>query len=314
MKFSKWALGAALLVVLFFLSTPLVGPVLAGQCGETPAAPSLGATTNNPITMSYTYTAKSKYNFEYQMEMKMSLNGMGQQMEINVPMKFFGDYNIISVDKEGNAEIDMKISRITMKMDGPMPMEFDSAKGAENIDPAMKPLMAMVNTPMKAKVSSKGKTLEIDIEPLKKALGADGEMVLTELKKTTDELMRGSFVALPDQPVKAGDTYDGGSYSQSMGGMGEMKAQITYKVLAVSADKTRVLLEPTITFDTQMAAGVPGLKMSNDGQQGWMLINLATGEAKSAMNMCLSMSVEQGDQKMETKMIMKIAYTADQKK
>jgi hypothetical protein len=132
--------------------------------------------------MAYAYKAKSKYTYEYAMKMKMNIDGMGQKMEFTVPMMFYGEYTITSVDKDGNAMIEMKITRITMKMDGPMPMDFDTDKGAENMDPSLKPLMAMVNTPMPTKVSPKGKVLEVDIEPLKKALGAEGEKVLGELK------------------------------------------------------------------------------------------------------------------------------------
>ena len=90
----------------------------------------------------------------------------------------------------------------------------------------MKPLKVMIETPTSAKISPLGKPLEVDIKPLLEALEkAGGKGETGTLKELTGESLQSSFVALPEEPVKVGDTYEAGKIAWKIPGHGECADQ-----------------------------------------------------------------------------------------
>jgi hypothetical protein len=207
--------------------------------------------------------------------------------------------SVKDIDKDGNATIEVMITRMIMNAQGPAAFTYDTNEENKDAPDELKSLAAMVNAPFIFKVSNQGKLLEADsksfVDALTKA-GAAAEMI-EQLKQTMDQFSRNTMVALPDNPVKKGDIFDAGAFTQPIPGMGSMTAAAKYKVIAVSADKKQVLLEPIIELKLNNNEDSPiKIDLKKADMSGWMLFDVNTGEMqRSGMDADMDISVQGQD-------------------
>jgi hypothetical protein len=169
-----------------------------------------------------------------------------------------------------------------MKMDGPVALEFDSAKKDGDFNPLTAAFGALVGQSLTMKMTPQGKITEVTgADELAKKLGAAipgaEEQIKQQLKETENQV--GQLVAnFPDKPVDNGDTW---TAKMKMGGATPMTVDATYTLLDRTGD------EALVGFDGKIEGALTGT------MTGTMHIDLKTGWTNSA-NMKMKVSGKQG--------------------
>ncbi len=133
----------------------------------------------------------------------------GKKLAIRIALTMWVKYTVNSVDTNGDAWATMTITRMTMKASAPQEISYDSDIDTDTTNPHLQALTVMINTPFSVKVSAVGKLLDLNLDPIHKAIcRAEAAAKTVDLKQTTDQLMKSSFIQLSLDPVKTGDIYD----------------------------------------------------------------------------------------------------------
>src|SRR5262249_1444168 len=138
----------------------------------------------------------------------------------------------------------------------------------------------MIGVGIPIKMSSVGKMLETDLEPLRLAARRANDAALAKsFEDSTKQMFEGTYIQLSEKAVKAGDTYKAGTIVDD-----KIKLHNSYKIRSVSADKTRALLEPVGVLE--MAPGALGdggdAKLKSQRVAGWILFDLQKGHISKA--------------------------------
>ena len=274
--------------------------------------PRFESTTIESILLRYKFASGQKVDMDMDVDMNMTMDLAGKTVKIPIVMHFEAEYVVQSVEANGDASVVMMFRRISMKAEGPSNVSFDSDKDANTSDPNLRPLAAMVNIPIPARVSALGKVLDMDLVLLNKAVERAQAAAMQSLEQTTDQLTRGSFIQLSEQPVKVGDTYDAGSIVQKLQDVGEMHANIRYKILSVSADKKQALLQPIGTFAMEASPSSDvDVSLESSEIDGWILFDLEWGNIRrSFVTSHVALSISQGQQTMRMKTHTVVRYNA----
>ncbi len=275
-----------------------------------PDMPKFDSTSNEQVLLRYKFkTGQSvKMNMDMLMDNEIQAGGQNARMGITITME--AGYTVKSVDANGDAWAVLTITRMTMKAAGPNVISFDSDKDADNSDPNLQALKVMLNTPIPVKVSAIGKLLDVDRDPMREAVRRAGAAAkLLDFEKTADEAIKGSFIQLSQEPVKAGDTYDAGTIVKKTEGFGEMTFNVRYKVLSISGDKKQALLQPIgeVTLRNQ-SEGPVKVEMNYGKVTGWILFDVEKGDIMQSSGLSSAeMTMSQGGQslvmKSDTKVI-----------
>ncbi len=236
--------------------------------------PSLGATTPDAVVMRYKLKAGQTLKSVAKVEGLVRMEIAGEDLTIKTTMQIDSTSKITAVDQQGNASITDKITRMLMKITGPVELEFDTNKPSD--DENLKPLLAMINVEIPSKVSPLGKISDVNLDSLREALQkAGGEAMAKEMESSIKKSTSNTFVGLSEAPIKAGETYKAGVIDQD-----KMKMNMSYKVLAVSKDKSKALLEPIVSLEL-VAGAFPGIeaKMKSQRCSGWLLFDIEKGLA-----------------------------------
>jgi hypothetical protein len=129
-------------------------------------------------------------------------------------------------------------------------------------------------------MSPAGKMLLTDLEPLRLAARKANDAALAKtLEDSAKQMLDGIYVQLSEKPVKAGDTYKAGSSISD-----KRKIHNSYKITAVSGDKSEVLMEPMPTFELVLGAfgQSADVKIKNQKVVGWILYDVEKGHISRA--------------------------------
>lgn len=275
--------------------------------------PKFDSTSDEAVLLRYRSSEGASFPIHMNMDIAMDMEMGGMTMKMPMRITMSGVNKTVSVTPEGNFNAEMIIERVTMDMDAMgMKMAFDSTKTPEPQEPQYKPLAAMVGKPVKMTYSPLGKVSEIDMAAMTSAMkeagpASSGKGTLEQL----DQMVNSSFVSLPENPVRAGDTYDGGEMVQDIPDLGELRFHAQYKVVAVSGDKSQVLLEPIMDLTVKPSGDSKApLDAKLDKSGGWLLFDVSRGNiSQSFITMDMTMHVEQMGQKMNMVMNTKSAYS-----
>lgn len=274
-----------------------------------PDMPRFDSTSNEPVLLRYKFRTGQSVKTELEIIMNNYMSAGGQEANISMTITMDTGYTVKSVDANGDAWAALTFTRMTMKAVGPKEISFDSDKDTGNSDPNLQALKAMLNTRVPVKVSSLGKLLDVDMDPIHEAIRRAGAAAkLLDFEKTADQVTKSSFVMLSPSPVKPGDSYDAGAIVDTMGGVGEMVFNVRYKVLSISGDKKQVLLQPMGDSTFKVSPEVPlEVKLNSGKVDGWILLDLEKGYiVRSAGASSMDMSMSQGEQTMRVKVDSKI--------
>lgn len=289
-----------------------IGCLLLSAATTAQDAPKFDSTSDEAVLLRYRFAEGDSFPIHMNMDITMNMDMGGMKMEMPMKMTMDGASKITSVIPEGDFNAEMVINRVTMNMDAMgMKMEFDSSKTPEPREPQYKPLVAMVGKPIKLTLSPLGKVSNVDAAAITDAMKQANPVTGDPSMQQFDQMLNSSFIVLPENPVKAGETFDSGEIIQDIPEMGEMRFRVQYKVLAVSGDKDQVLLEPIMDMaikPSENAKAPMDAKLNKAG--GWMLFDVSRGNvAQSSLAMDMTMQIEQMGQKVNMIMNTKAAYS-----
>ena len=290
----------------------LVCCLLAGAAIFAQEPPKFDSTSGEAILLRYRFAEADSFPLDLLMDMKMNMDMGGMKAEMPMNMTMSGECKVTAVTPEGNFEIEMVIARVTMDMDAMgMKMKFDSSANPEPKEPQFKALAAMINQPMKMTITSQGKVVKADVSAITAAMNKANPAAGGQASQQMDQVMNSSFVALPENPIKAGDTYDAGEIVQNIPKIGEMHIKVQYRITAVSGDLKQVLMEPIMDMSMKAAqnATVP-MDMKLEKARGWLLFDVEKGNfAQSFVSMDTAMQLEQMGKKMNMQMKTNVTYS-----
>lgn len=288
-----------------------LGLLLSGTVAAVDA-PKLDGSSDAPVLLRYKFEAGQEFPFDMVMNMTMSMNMGSMKMEMPMEMTSEGRCTVKGVTPEGNFQMEMIMTRVTMSMDMMgNKMAFDSKETPAPTEPQFKPLAAMIGKVVTAVISPRGETIEVKADALVDAMKEVDANSGDQMKQQFSQVMNSSFIQLPENPVKIGDAFDSGAISQDIPGVGTMEMVIHYKVSGVSGDGAKVMLEPTVDVKIVPAPEAQGkMDVKVDSASGWLLFDIAKGNiGQSNMLMNMNMTMEQMNQKMDMLMKMDVLYS-----
>ncbi len=145
----------------------------------------------------------------------------------------------------------------------------------------------LVQSPIRVIITPHGRIISVQHKLL-------GGIYQQSMGPVLRELVRNTFIPLPHQPIRTGDSYVGEkiTYKDPAPGL-KMSVKTRYHVAAISADKKKMLL--VINGDAQIQSMRDSLKIDPGTRKykGWILFDLDKGILeKSAMRIHLTMEVK----------------------
>ena len=269
--------------------------------------PKFDSTSNEPILLRYKLKPGQVEKIVVDMEMNMHIKQGAQEFTMKIAMRIEAKDAVSAVDAEGNMTGVVKITRMKMKVAGPKEVEFDSDKPTD--DPNFKGVTAMIGVGIPCKISPVGKMLETDLDPIRQAARRANDAALAKsFEDSAKQMFDGTYIQLSEKPIKAGETYKAGTIVSD-----KVKIHNSYKVLSVSADKTKTLLEPVAVLEMAPGAFPPGVdvKMKTQRVAGWLLFDLQKGHlSKGEIRMLMTMDINAMGQTGTMEMSMKTTLTS----
>jgi hypothetical protein len=210
-------------IVLIFVYVLVVQAVIcfAGQEGQVPGG---------KIDLKLRLKAGESHEMKMTQTQNMTQTMKGQEQKITQVQEMIMSLDVLSVDANGNMDVEMTYKSIKMAMDGPMGhMEFDSVnpKPVDPNRPDQKMLAAMVSamagSKFQMKISPTGKTSDVRglgemvtkmREKIKGSMGNTPEMQGLDRffdkmfdEKQVKEMTGNMMEAYPAEPVAVGDTW-----------------------------------------------------------------------------------------------------------
>lgn len=265
--------------------------------------PRFSAESKEPVELKYNFNEGDSAHMVMNYEMVMEM--MGQKTPLNMTME--SNYRIKEVKENGNAVTAINFTRVAMSMEGPQPMQFDS-DNEENMqnNRAADQFKVLLDNEISSEITPKGKVVQMNLDAMLDDIPEQAQNMTAQVESMSDQFAQNAFVALPEKPVKAGDTYDAGTIETGRKGL-QMDVNMKYKVLSISADKRYVILKPDGSF--KMNTSEEGMEMNaeNNSISGWILFDLQRGFlTRSNMNMNMDITTKQMGQEMPIKMQMNI--------
>jgi hypothetical protein len=208
----------------------------------------------------------------------------GQSMEQEQVQTFA--FGIKTVDAQGAADVEMKVTAIAVKASGIQEMEWDSEKDKEAPEnPQAKMLSRMIGQAFQMKMAPSGKVLEVKgmeklLETMLKDMGPEAQMAAMQLKQMfSDDAYKGMMQQmapqLPETPVAKGDTWKS-DFTLKIPMMGGLKFAITSRLADFKGDEAHI--EQDISMEMKENAD------PDNPLAGFMEIKGARGKAASVFS------------------------------
>jgi hypothetical protein len=245
------------------------------------------------------FKAGTVVHFLQSQDMDMAMNMGGQDMGTKMQTQMYMTVKIKDV-KDGVAELEQEITRVTAKMTNPMmgPIDFDS--DVEDSDPGMLEGMAnMVKQKMTMKVSSDGKVVGVDLPKELKDMADESGM---DLKSMFSQ----GFTMLPADPIAVGESWKS-DIQMPLGQMGETKVDVTNKLLAATAEHATIEQDMKIDLSGMEIPG--GMTAEIVKAKGVNKLDLRTG---MPADMTMEMEMKFGGADAPMTMVMKMKQAMKQ--
>jgi hypothetical protein len=201
--------------------------------------------------------------------------------------------------------------RTEVYADDALAVRADTSDPSSADDPAVSALQAIVGTTMTAVMSPQGTALELDFRENATAVERiAGEAGAAAARGALDALASRftdwAMVMLPEKPVRAGDTFDGGTTRAALRpGMPGLEMQQAGRILEIASDGSRAVFElkPRVTF-----SGDGPVRWITAEADGWALLDLAHGFPLD-MAMRFRMVAEADGERIVTVMSMRTTTT-----
>lgn len=260
--------------------------VLAGS-----AIPALGQDT---VDMKWKFEKDKPFYQTMTTETKQSMKVMGMDISQNQTQTFIFSWTPKEQDKDKNWIITQKIEGVRMAIEiGGNKIEYDSSQPPAAGNPLADFFKALIGSEFKLTISPAMKVVKIEGRDdfIKKLVAANQQMepllkqILSEeaLKEMTDP----AFAAVPDKPVKKGDSWTKES-KLNMGPIGsyDTKYNYTYEGKDGKLDKIKVTTDLKYVPPTAATAGVLPFQivsadLKSKDASGTILFNSELGRLES---------------------------------
>jgi hypothetical protein len=268
----------------------------------------------------YKFKEGEKFGYVLDQKMKMSTNVMGKDIEMHINQWMDMSWQVLKLDKDGNAEVKVAFSGAKMSMDGPMgKVEVDSKNAKQPDDPIGKILSqtvaALAELEMTFTMDSVGEIKDIKMPEkvknnLKALPGAEamGDLFSDEgLKK-----MAQGGVVLPRDAVTKGKTWNTKADMKLQFGKIKGDIQFTYEEAVDKEGKQleKIALKPNVTIEAAPNAPFQLKLKSQEGKGHVYFDNVAGKLAEVDSTQIMEMTVEANNltiqQKIEQKTTMKL--------
>ncbi len=221
-------------------------------------------------------------------------------------------YRVKSQSEAKISNIEMLISRLKMTSKGLKKINYDSARDKSNKKPEFAVFNAIVGTPIDLKIDDRGKVLSVSLLKIEEKIKKTGnKIVLQHLQRTAKELTLNSFIALPKKSIRAGERIKVGGVKTPLPNVGQVKMDTEYKVIAVSGDKKKVILQPLVkyTIEPSKQSKLP-MKINKANMKAWILFSIEKGDVlKSSAKINMSVSSLIGNSRIDTQFETAVSYT-----
>jgi len=207
--------------------------------------------------------------------------GQGQRKQsIKMLVEMHVRYLVKAVAANGDSDIEMKIIKISAKSKGVKSLDYDSDRDKAKDKPEFGLFKVLILTPIDLKVNNRGKVLSMSIAQIEKKVKKLGnKIVLAHLKRTTHDLTNSAFVVLPENKVKIGDEIEAGVIKSAIPNVGTMNMVTKYKVLAISSDNKKVILQPLISYNIESKRqSIVKMDIVSTKLQAWILFGIDEGD------------------------------------
>ena len=255
---------------------------LAKQVGNQPR---FSSTSNEPVLLRYKFKPGETREGHYEIIFNVTSSRGNRSQQIKMLLDLRARYKVKAVNADGDATVDLSYSRIIVRSMGPRQVDYDSNRDKASKKAQFAAYNSLLDTPMELTIDPRGKIKSVDVSALEKKINALGNKAMaSHFKQTSQEITHSAFVALPKDPVKTGDLINVGSLSSPLPNVGKMTMKTQYKVLAVSGDKKRVLLQPITKYSIQAVKNAPFKSRIHDMKlAAWVLFDREIGNViKSA--------------------------------
>lgn len=231
-----------------------------------------------------------------------------EEQTLNQNMLLVWDYDVLSRDDAGNAEIKLTYKRVSVKQDyGYQQTEYDSDNPPEYLDPSMKSMASLIGTQLRVWMKPDGEVLKIEgvdamldnmIKSMELPESPDRDNIISNLKQQFGEdAMRQQLEQItgfyPDRPVTVGDSWKS---TVNMSSGFPMRIISTYTLKSMDQGVAIIEASSQITSDTSTNKIAMGpLTMAYDikgGQAGTIRADEDTGlPVNSSLNLNFSGTV-----------------------
>jgi hypothetical protein len=258
------------------------------------------------VTLRYKFKEGDKLNYDMAQKMEMKMNVAGNDITMNMNQDIDMAWRVLKVEPSGKAQIEQKIGRIRMTMDG-LPgvgkIEYDSKDGKEPEGPIGKILGPILNALAGAEftvtMDPRGEISDVKLpDKLAEAMknlpaGGQGlgDMFSPEGLK---RLVNQGGLVLPQEPVSKGKAWDQKVEMKMPFGMMKVVNQMTYEGTEDKGGKTlqRIGVTPKVTIEPDPNAPI-NIKTKATDAKGTAYFNNTAGRLVE-MQMVQNMQMDIG--------------------
>jgi Family of unknown function (DUF6263) len=266
------------------------------------------------VKLAYTWPAGVPLRYRITQNTVTTMSGMPGMGEMTLDQTITQVLRIVAekVGADGTATLQQVIESVKMDMTTPMgKMGFDSADPGATQDPTgmMKDIFsAMLNEPFLVVMAPTGRIESVEglsrvVEKISKTLPQNpgSAAALDAIKASlSDEAMRGmigqGFVAFPDKPVKAGETWNG-QLKNTNPAMGAMTTEISSTLKGIEGSGDAQIARIALKFLMKQESAATNaigmiMKVADSSGEGELSFDVGKGRAqRSSVQMQIPMTV-----------------------
>jgi hypothetical protein len=276
----------------------------------------LAAPAQAQTTLRYKFKDGDQLNYEMVQKMAMKMNVQGMEVAMDMNQTITMSWNVLTVDKDGNAKMNQKIERVRFTMEGgPIgKVEYDSKEGKAPEGPigqVLAPIFgALAGSEIALTMDPMGHMKDIKVpEKLVKALkdvpgaGAGFSDMFSE-EGLKNMLNQGGLV-LPAEPVTKGKTWNQKLEVKMPFGKMMVDNVYTYEgpVTKDGRQLEQVSLKPSVKMDADPNAQV-AMKLKGQDAKGTAYFDNAAGRlVELNMTQNMDMEISAGGQNINQKVL-----------
>jgi len=245
----------------------------------TESPPKLDGESKGPVLLRYKFEPGKVVNSKSEVYAKAWIDTEGTQTEnLQTHVTLYFTSTVDDVTDEGNAMLNRMVTRIVYEVGPfqyPPSLRYDSDTDEAPDERLPEMLSLMLNRNIPFALTPLGNKPDSDLERTREALQLSGDEGALETLEGIKSRILQTMAPLPENPVSVGDVFEADETSYLADAIG-VSVSTTYRVLAISGDRKKVLLKPVTSIEWNEE---PLYELETDG---WILFDLERGYIDSS--------------------------------